>query len=241
MNIGGLLLWEDEHLLAVNKPAGLLTIPDGHDPTLPHLIGLLKERFERVWTIHRLDKDTSGVLIFARTPEAHRALDRQFAGRETRKEYRALVLGVPEWQETLFDLPLRINVDRKHRTVIDHQRGKPAQTAVTALEQLGGFALLSAAPHTGYTHQIRAHLSSNGLPLLHDPLYQTLKPETEVQKAAQQLIPKLPIKRLALHALRLTFSHPVTGESQTVEAPLAEDFAETVEILRGLANKLSTD
>ena len=235
MDPHGMLLWEDEHLLAVNKPAGLLTIPDGHDPTLPHLTGLLKERFERVWTIHRLDKDTSGVLIFARTPEAHHALDRQFAERETRKEYRALVLGVPEWLEALIDLPLRINGDRRHRTVVDHQRGKPAQTGVISLEQLGGFALLAAMPRTGYTHQIRAHLSSNGLPLLHDPLYQSLKPETEAQKAAQQLIPKLPMERLALHALRLTFTHPVTGESQTVEAPLAEDFAETVEMLRGMA------
>lgn len=238
MDIGGLVLWEDDHLLAVNKPAGLLTIPDGHDPTLPHLTGLLREHFDRVWTVHRLDKDTSGVLIFARTPEAHRALDRQFAGRETRKEYRALVIGVPEWQEVLIDLPLRVNGDRKHRTVIDHQRGKSAQTAVNTLEQLGGFALLAVSPQTGYTHQIRAHLSSNGLPLLHDPLYQTLKPETEAQKAAQEVIPSLPIKRLALHALCLTFTHPVSGESQTVEAPLAEDFAETVKMLRELAEKM---
>ncbi len=234
MDVRGLLLWEDEQLLAVNKPAGLLTIPDGHDPTLPHLSGLLKEQFGQAWTVHRLDKETSGVMIFARTLEAHRSLDRQFAERAIHKEYRALVIGVPEWQESLIDLPLRINGDRKHRTVVDHQRGKPAQTAITALEQLGGFALLAAMPRTGYTHQIRAHLSSNGLPLLHDPLYQSLKPETEAQKAAQEMISRLPLNRLALHALRITFSHPITGERQTVEAPLAQDFAETVEMLRVL-------
>src|SRR5512133_3946911 len=94
-DIGDLILYQDETLLAVNKPAGLRTIPDGYNPTLPYLAALLEPAFGRVWVVHRLDKDTSGAILFARTAESHRALNQQFEQRKVKKEYHAIAVGMP--------------------------------------------------------------------------------------------------------------------------------------------------
>lgn len=227
------VLWEDEHLTAVNKPPGLRTIPDGYDRSLPHLAGLLEARLGRVWVVHRLDKDTSGVILFARSAEAHQALNRQFEKRETRKEYHAIVVGKPEWNEITISLPLRVDGDRKHRTVIDHQGGKPAETEARVLQAFSGLALLAALPHTGYTHQIRAHLAAFGLPILADPLYKSLKPETQAFRGALEAAKKLPIQRTALHAYQIRFSHPLTAEMVTIQAPYPPDFTDALEQLKG--------
>lgn len=222
------VLWEDESLLVINKPSGLRTIPDGYHPSLPHLSGLLKERYGRIWVVHRLDKDTSGVILFARSAEAHRALNQQFEERKTLKEYHAICVGMPEWETLSIALPLRIDGDRKHRTIIDHQTGKPAKTDVAVLQRLGVFTLLAAIPHSGYTHQIRVHLAAVDLPLLKDPLYKSLKPETQVQIQAQRTSEQVPIKQVALHAFQITFIHPVSGEALTIEAPYPNDFQQTI-------------
>lgn len=227
------ILHEDDELVVVNKPAGLLTIPDGYNPKLEHLSGLLQQRFGAIWVVHRLDKDTSGAIVFARSEAAHRALSEQFQRRETRKEYHAIVLGEPEWETTTANLPLRLNGDRRHRTVVDHQAGKPAQTRLRVLEHGLGFAQIEAQPHTGYTHQIRAHLSNLGLPLLGDPLYRSLLPETAQQAAAKQRAAALPIHRTALHAYQLTFRHPRSLKAIILTAPYPPDFAETLAQLFG--------
>jgi tRNA pseudouridine32 synthase / 23S rRNA pseudouridine746 synthase len=160
MEIAEILLYTDETLLVVNKPAGLLSIADGYRPDLPHLARLLQAEFGRVWVVHRLDKDTSGVMLFARDAQTHRELNTQFEQRVVQKEYHAILAGMPEWEQIEIDLPLRVNGDRKHRTVIDHQNGKPARTSARVLERLGLFSLIAAAPHTGYTHQVRAHFAA---------------------------------------------------------------------------------
>lgn len=225
------VLYSDESLLVVIKPSGLRVIPDGYDPSLPYLSGMLQEQFGRVWVAHRLDKDTSGVILFARSPEAHRALNTQFERRETHKEYHAIVIGEPEWKDALIDLPLHVDGDRRHRTTIDHQYGKAAETEVRVLQLLKQFALVAALPRTGYTHQIRAHLAAVDYPILADPLYQSLKPETQTSKIASQVAAGLPIHRAALHAYQITFTHPITGQPLTLQASYPEDFAKTLSAL----------
>lgn len=222
-----LALHLDEALLVVNKPAGLPTLVDGYQRQAPYLLGLLQEIHGRLWVVHRLDKDTSGVIVFARTAQAHRELNRQFEQRLANKIYHALVMGRPEWERKTIDLALRPNGDRRHRTVIDPQRGKPAITEVQVLELFSAYALVEATPRTGRTHQIRAHLASAGHPLAADPLYQTLG--RRLSNASSEF---MPIDRPALHAHSLVLIHPVTGERQRFEAPYPQDFTRALEQLR---------
>lgn len=213
------LLLEDEAILVVNKPAGLRTIRDGYNPDLPHLAGLLQAQFGRVWTVHRLDKDTSGVIVFARSAAAHQALNQQFSGRGVRKIYHALVSGVPEWAEHLANAPLRVDGDRRHRTVVDRLRGKSAETHLRMLAAFPAAALIEAHPRTGYTHQIRAHLSALGFPLLGDDLYNP------------RSTPDI-ITRTALHAVQITFTHPASAAPVTIRAEYPPDFTTALNRLR---------
>jgi tRNA pseudouridine32 synthase/23S rRNA pseudouridine746 synthase len=212
------VLWSDEAMLAVNKPAGLPTLPDGYDPAAPHLIKVLQPVFGRLWIVHRLDRNTSGVIVLARTAEAHRALNMQFDGRQVAKVYHALVDGVPAWDAQTVDLPLRVDGDRRHRTVIDRHRGKPAVTHFRVLERFAGRALVEARPETGRTHQIRAHLAALGHPLVADLLYGGAGAEI--------------IDRPALHAWSLIIAHPATGAPLHFEAPYPEDFVAALGLLR---------
>jgi len=220
-------LYLDDALLVINKPAGLPTLVDGYQRDAPYLAGLLNETYGRVWVVHRLDKDTSGVIVFARTAQAHRQLNDQFAKRLASKVYHGLALGQPEWEENIVDLPLRPNGDRRHRTVIDLQGGKPATTELRVLERYQGYVLIEATPRTGRTHQIRAHLAAAGHPLVADALYRRAggqQPEPPNESA--------PIDRLGLHAYSLVLIHPLSGEAQRFEAPYPPDLAGAVERLR---------
>jgi tRNA pseudouridine32 synthase / 23S rRNA pseudouridine746 synthase len=223
----GLLLYRDEALLVVNKPAGLATLVDGFHPGAPYLAGLLSEGYGRLWVVHRLDKETSGVIVFARSAQAHRDLNAQFEQRQASKVYHALVCGQPDWDEKTVDLPLRADGDRRHRTVIDRQVGKPAFTGLRLLEGYGVYALVEAIPRTGRTHQIRAHLAACGHPLVADHLYHQAGdiPPACVQGSE-------PIKRLGLHALSLTLHHPLTQQTQTFHASYPQDFSSALELLR---------
>lgn len=215
-----LLLYVDDALLVVNKPAGLPTLVDGYNPAAPYLVGLLKQAYHLLWTVHRLDKDTSGVIVFARTAAAHRHLNTQFEQRQASKTYHALVIGSPPWETLTVDLPLRPNGDRKHRTVVDAQRGKPAVTVLNVLQRLGLLTLVEAAPHTGRTHQIRVHLAAQGYPIVSDPLYgPKLSPEAA------------PLPRLALHARSLALIHPNTATQMHFTAPYPPDFSQALDNL----------
>lgn len=220
------VIFSDEQIIVVDKPAGLPTLPDGYDKAAPHLAQVLAPQFGKIWIAHRLDRGTSGVMVVARTAEAHRSLNMQFDGREVRKAYHALIVGEPPWEEYAVRLPLRADADRKHRTVVDHGKGKPAVTHLRVLERGDGWALIEARPETGRTHQIRAHLAALRLPVLGDALYGA--GANEARAADDPLI-----DRTALHARFLAFHHPATMSAVSFEAPYPTDFARALRVLRG--------
>jgi tRNA pseudouridine32 synthase / 23S rRNA pseudouridine746 synthase len=199
----------DKQILIVNKPPGLSVLPEGWEPDAPYLVKILEEEYDKIWVVHRLDKVTSGVIVFARTADAHRELNRQFERHEVEKVYHAMVERNPVWEQKFCKMLLRTNVGHKHRTAVDHKRGKPAETHFTVLKRGHAQALLEARPLTGRTHQIRAHLYALGSPLLGDVLYGAQKTDL--------------IARPALHALSLTFNHPSSGERVVYSAPYPDD------------------
>ncbi len=207
----------DEHILVINKPAGISVLPDGWEKDSPYLVKMLEEEFGRVWIVHRLDKVTSGAMVFARDAESHRALNMQFENHDVKKVYHAIVEGNPKWEEKVAKHPLRVNVGHKHRTVIDHRNGKPSETRFKLMKQYPAAALVEAMPKTGRTHQVRVHAQALGHPLLGDILYGA--PESKT------------IARPALHALALTFMHPVTHERLTFKAEYPQDFATALKLL----------
>jgi len=209
------IIYLDEHILVINKSAGLSVLPEGWEPDTPYLRQMLELEFGLVWVAHRLDKITSGVMVFARTAEAHRELNRQFERHEVEKVYHAIVEGVPPWDEHTARHMLRTNVGRKHRTVVVHKRGKNSETHFKVLQRGQDRALIESRPKTGRTHQVRVHLSALGFPLLGDTLYGASETDSNA--------------RPALHALSLTFTHPITGERVTFSAPYPGDMKELLE------------
>jgi RluA family pseudouridine synthase len=230
-----LVLWSDKAVLAINKPAGLPTLPDGYDREAAHVRSLLEPLYGRLWIVHRLDKETSGALLLARSAAAHRSLNLQFEAHQVEKVYHALAAGAPDWEATTCDLPLRPDGDRRHRTVVDRERGKPAYSELRRLEQFRGCCLVEICPRTGRTHQVRAHLAALGFPLIGDVLYggpgslpggETAPDPIDTQEGGAL------IRRPALHALRLDLLHPQTGAALRLEAPYPADFAGALAALR---------
>jgi pseudouridine synthase, RluA family len=207
----------DEHIIVINKPAGLPVLPDGWEKDSKYLVKMLEEEYEKVYIIHRLDKITSGVMVFARDADTHRTLNMQFERHEAQKVYHAIVEGNPRWEEKVTKFPLHANVGHKHRTIVDDKDGKPSETRFKILKRYRSSAWVEALPMTGRTHQIRVHASALGHPLLGDILYGAR--ETD----------KIP--RPALHAYSLTFTHPASNERVTFQAEHPRDFATTLKLL----------
>ena len=196
------VLFTDESLVVINKPAGLLSVPDGYNPSLPHLRSVLEPYLGKLWMVHRLDKETSGLMVLARDADSHRELNRQFREHEPIKRYTAQVAPQPSWNEISLDAPLKVNADRAHRTRVDFEKGKPARSDFVVRRQEENWAELVCTLHTGITHQIRSHLYHLGLGILGDPLYQPPQFKTAS---------KPEVERMMLHASELTFTHPKTG------------------------------
>jgi RluA family pseudouridine synthase len=216
------IIYEDTYLLVLDKPAGLPVLPDGWEKNAPYLVKTLEEEYGKIWIVHRLDKITSGVMVFARDAETHRTLNIQFEERHAEKVYHAIVEGIPQWNEKIAKHPLRINVGHKHRTGVSDKYGKPSETRFKVIKRYQEAALIEARPVTGRTHQIRVHAYALGHPLLGDTLYGAS--ETPL------------IARPALHAHSLTFTHPQSGERQTFLAERPQDFVETLELLSSFAS-----
>ena len=209
------MLFSDTNFVVVNKPAGLASVPGSWEEDSASLVKTLEAEYGRLWVVHRLDKVTSGLVLFARNAEAHRLLSMQFEHHETHKLYHAIVVGVPAWDDHTARHPLCINVGHSHRTVVDNAKGKPSETAFHVLERFDGYALVAASPASGRTHQVRVHAYALGFPILGDTLYSA--PATDL------------INRPALHALSLEFTFDDKPFQFT--APYPTDFAAALEAI----------
>ena len=223
------VVYEDGHVLVVNKPAGLVAHPGSGNWQGTLLNALLHQAPQlagvpRAGIVHRLDKDTSGLLVVAKTLEAQTDLVRQLAARTVKRQYLALAHGRVA-RDGLVDAPIgRHPVQRTKMAVV--ASGRAARTHYRVLERFAQATLLECALETGRTHQIRVHMAELGHPLVGDPVYGP-------RRRAQGVLADFP--RQALHAWRLALVHPATGAEQAWEAPLPEDFAELLESLRKTA------
>ena len=197
------ILYADDALLVVVKPEGLLSVPGKGPDKADCLIARLQAAYPRVLLIHRLDTDTSGVMVFARTARAQVGLSGQFERRETGKHYVARVAGVVAQDSGTVDLPLTVDWPNRPRQHVNHATGRPAITDWQVIARGPDETRMRLIPHTGRTHQLRVHMAEIGHPILGDPLY----------------APASDHPRLMLHAERLAFRHPVSGDPVDFTAP----------------------
>lgn len=201
------ILHQDPTFLVIDKPTLLLSVPGRAEDNKDCLITRLQENgYPEARIVHRLDWETSGIILLARDADSHRELSRQFHDRETEKAYTALCWGQPAMDSGSIDLPLRYDPPTKPRHVVDHDQGKHALTFWRVLERHPKWCRVELTPVTGRSHQLRVHMLSMGHPLLGDGLYA----EGEALQAAP---------RLCLHANMLAFSHPASGERLRFECP----------------------
>jgi 23S rRNA pseudouridine955/2504/2580 synthase/23S rRNA pseudouridine1911/1915/1917 synthase len=230
------IIFENDDFLALNKPSGMLTLPDRHDSALPSLKQWLEGRHEKIFIVHRIDKDTSGLIIFAKNALSHQYLSKLFESRSVEKTYLGLVHGTPAEKEGRYDAPIGEHPVIKGKMAVV-RKGKPSITHYTVLESIGKFSWLQFRIETGRTHQIRVHLANAGHPLVADPLYGNAQPiflsdikqRFKLSKSEDEERPLL--ARLALHASTLSFTSP-GGQSLTLEAPLPKDLEATLKQLR---------
>jgi len=245
------VLFEDEHLLALDKPSRMLTSPDRYDPARPNLMKLLHAGIERgapwarkrgltyLMNAHRLDFETSGIILLARNKPALVALANLFGSERPVKNYIALVHGNPvnpafEVNARLAPHPVKVGLVR-----VDEKNGKAARTQFELLEKFAGYSLLKCRPLTGRTHQIRVHLRQAGLPIVGDALYGGSPLLLSRLKSGYRLKPSKTerplMDRVALHAGELKLPHPVTGAEVTITSPWPKDLTVAVKYLRRYA------
>ncbi len=231
------IIFEDEDILLVNKAPFLLTIPDRFAPEKPNLYHILQHHFGEIFVVHRLDKETSGILIFAKNEAAHKELSRQFQERTTEKIYFALVEGQLHQEEGVIEKAIAPHPSHPDRMVVA-KKGKASITHFKVIEHFKNFTLVEANIKTGRTHQIRVHFQSIGYPLAVDVLYGRreafLLSDVKLKKfrLGKEEEERPMMTRSSLHALKLKFQHPRTGHETTFEAPLPKDFAAVLNQLR---------
>ncbi len=235
------VLYEDPSIIVIDKPSGMVVHPAPGNPSGTLVNALLYHCGDlsgingtlRPGIVHRLDKETSGVMVVAKNDEAYHSLTRQFKNRSVKKVYLAIVYGLIQQNEGLIDAPIGRHPNQRKKMSIKTTRGRDALTQWKVLERFDAFTLLEIHPKTGRTHQIRVHLTSMGHPLLKDPLYgRKGKSGGPIGPPFRECLKR--IHRQALHAYRLEFEHPRTGERVQFVAPIPEDMKETLECLRSM-------
>ncbi len=228
-------IYEDDRILLINKPAGLLTIPDRYDDTLISLRAILFEEYGDIFIVHRLDRDTSGIVVVAKDADAHRNLSMQFEDLSVTKIYHVVADGVIHQDYLEIDIPL-MGDPRKPGRTIPSARGKESLTIVNVKDRYrhGTFAEVNLV--TGRHHQIRAHLASIGHPLLIDEVYGNAT-EFYLSKIKKRFnlkkkdVEKPIISRLSMHAFSLGFKHPSDDKVVSFEAEYPKDFAALLQVL----------
>ncbi|QEC40743.1 RluA family pseudouridine synthase [Pseudobacter ginsenosidimutans] len=229
------IIEENDHFVAVNKPSGMLSIPDreGKETSLKQL---LREKYGNIFVVHRLDRDTSGVIIFAKNEEAHQFLSIAFEDRTVEKFYEGIVTGTLPSTEGTIDQPIAENTTKRGEMLI-HRRGKPSITDYKVEENFGKFSLVRFQIHTGRTHQIRVHMQFLGHPLICDETYgdgkpvliSSIKKDYKLSKSEEEERPIL--NRVALHAAELRFTSP-NGTKYVLKAEMPKDMRALLQQLR---------
>ena len=226
MKIAEIIIAETEDWIALNKPSGLLSIPDREGKEIS-LKKMLIEKFGNIFTVHRLDKGTSGVIIFAKNEIAHKYLSQQFEIRETEKIYQGIVTGSPENKKGAINAPMMEHPVKKGTMVIN-RKGKEAVTDYEVIDDFKIYSFLQFQIHTGRTHQIRLHTKDMGNPIVCDELYGDGKPvllsslKKKFNLSKNELEERPILNRLALHALSLKFTN-MNGEPTVLMAPVPKD------------------
>jgi 23S rRNA pseudouridine1911/1915/1917 synthase len=228
------IVFENTDFVVVDKPSGLLSIPDREGEELS-LKRILKDKYGEIFTVHRLDKETSGLIVFAKNEGAHKYLSQAFEERSVEKYYQGIVKGTPYEKEKTIDAPIAQNTVKKTQMII-HKRGKEAVTDYRVLEEFRKFALVEFRIHTGRTHQIRVHMQYAGHPIVCDALYGDGEPvylssiKKKYNLSKNELEERPLLNRLALHALRLCFTF--NSKKFDFEAPLPKDMTALLQQLR---------
>lgn len=232
------IIYQDNDLVIVSKPSGVLTIPDRFDATKPNLLHGLKAMFGEIFVVHRIDRETSGIVCFARTAEAHKHLSKQFEERTAEKFYLALLEGKMHQSEGIIDKPIAESMVEPGKMVIA-KRGKSSITHWRVLEEFAHYSLVEAEIKTGRMHQIRIHFQSDGYPLAIDSMYgkkdHFLLSDVKLRKFKQGKFSEEErplMSRTTLHAYRLVLDHPTTLERMNFVCEPPKDFTAVLNQLR---------
>lgn len=231
------ILYEDDDFVIINKPAGMLSVPDRFNQEIPNLYNILKLKYGNIFIVHRLDADTSGVIVFAKNQAAHRDLSIKFEKRDVKKNYVAIVNGKIEKQDNSINLPVAERKGKPGTMKIYRYAGKKAITNYKVLESFKRFTLVEVELLTGRMHQIRVHFQAIGHPLAVDPVYGGREAlflseiKSRYQKKEDEEEKPL-IRRLTLHAKSIEFKHYRTNKIIRVEAQIPKDFKALLNQLR---------